>query len=151
MVWWLTSVGKIPARCNTSPTFTVQVMTIFITSSCLASHPWLHYTLLIFSSNLLSAMRRPYNSVDSPRLQRRLFIGHLISTISTPLVVQEWVKALSTHPDQAFAKYIHRGLSFGFRIGSSKLKSYSLRAGRGTSISAVQLAVKYQVFARVSQ
>ena len=56
------------------------------------------------------------------------FIGHLIITISTPLVVQEWVKALSTHPDQVFAKYIHKGLSFGFRIGlnrSSKLKSAS--------------------------
>ena len=53
-------------------------------------------------------------------------MGYLIRTISTPLSVQEWSKALAMHPDQAFTRYIHRGLCFGFRIGfdrSSKLKS----------------------------
>lgn len=46
--------------------------------------------------------------------------------ISTPLSVQEWSKVLAMHPDQAFTRYIHRGLCFGFRIrfdSSSKLKS----------------------------
>ena len=39
--------------------------------------------------------------------------------VFTPLKVDAWVKALSPHPDQAFARYICDGLRFGFRIGKS--------------------------------
>lgn len=51
---------------------------------------------------------------------------HLLNVVSTPLSVEEWSRALSAHPDQAFARYICRGLRYGFRIGfnrSAPLKS----------------------------
>ena len=54
--------------------------------------------------------------------------SHQLNVISTPLSVEQWSKALSVHPDQAFARYICNGLRFGFRIGfnrSSHLKSAS--------------------------
>ena len=37
--------------------------------------------------------------------------------VSTPLVLEAWRQALSSHPDQAFARYICEGLRSGFRIG----------------------------------
>ena len=55
--------------------------------------------------------------------------GHnseVLSKVSTPLNMEAWAKALATHPDQAFARYICEGLKSGFRIGfrhGSPLKS----------------------------
>ena len=37
--------------------------------------------------------------------------------VSTPLVLKAWLQAQSSHPDQAFARYICEGLRSGFRIG----------------------------------
>lgn len=37
--------------------------------------------------------------------------------VSTPLAADVWERALSTHPDRAFARYICDGLRSGFRIG----------------------------------
>ena len=37
--------------------------------------------------------------------------------VTTPLVVEAWEQALSSHPDRAFARYICLGLRQGFRIG----------------------------------
>ena len=45
-----------------------------------------------------------------------------ITSISTPLVLEEWKNELEHHPDQAFAKFIIRGISTGFRIGFDRLK-----------------------------
>ena len=48
--------------------------------------------------------------------------------ISTPLKEDAWVKALSSHPDRAFARYICDGLRSDFRIGfnhASLLRSAS--------------------------
>ena len=41
-------------------------------------------------------------------------------SVTTPLVVPAWEKALKGHPDQAFARYIMDGLSRGFRIGFNR-------------------------------
>ena len=44
--------------------------------------------------------------------------GHpSLRSIQTPLNVVAWQAALCNHPDQAFVRYITRGLSEGFRIG----------------------------------
>lgn len=40
--------------------------------------------------------------------------------MKTPLVHEAWERELSTHPDAAFAAYIVRGISEGFRIGFSR-------------------------------
>ncbi len=37
--------------------------------------------------------------------------------VYTPLVLEAWDQALSTHPDQAYARYIRNGLRHGFRVG----------------------------------
>lgn len=53
--------------------------------------------------------------------------SHLME-VSTPLSVEAWREALSSHPDQAFARYICNGLRHGFRVGfqhGSPLKSAS--------------------------
>ena len=52
--------------------------------------------------------------------------AHQLLTISTPLVLDAWSRALASHPDQAFARYICEGICWGFRIGfqyGSPLKS----------------------------
>ncbi len=41
-------------------------------------------------------------------------------SVSTPLVTASWADVLASHPDQAFASYIVRGLQEGFRIGYSR-------------------------------
>ena len=49
-----------------------------------------------------------------------------LSAISTPLVLESWARALASHPDQAFARYVCEGIQHGFRIGfqhGSPLKS----------------------------
>ncbi len=37
--------------------------------------------------------------------------------VSTPLAVEAWKKALSYHPDRAYARYICNSLRYGFRVG----------------------------------
>ncbi len=39
------------------------------------------------------------------------------ANIVTPLKAAAWKKALATHPDQSFAKYIVEGITQGFHIG----------------------------------
>ena len=41
----------------------------------------------------------------------------LFATVSTPLVVEAWARALAHHTDRAFARYVCTGLQYGFRIG----------------------------------
>lgn len=43
--------------------------------------------------------------------------SHALSKISTALNVEAWSRALATHPDQAFARYVRDGLRSGLRIG----------------------------------
>ena len=55
-----------------------------------------------------------------------------LELVSTPLVVEAWARALSQHPDRAFARYVCTGLQFGFRIGFTntiKLKSATANMG----------------------
>lgn len=40
-----------------------------------------------------------------------------VNIVSTPLVVSEWRRCLSNHPDREFVDYILRGLEEGFRLG----------------------------------
>ncbi len=40
-----------------------------------------------------------------------------MTTVTTPFSVSYWQDVLSTHPDQALARYIIGGLGNGFRIG----------------------------------
>ena len=40
-----------------------------------------------------------------------------LATVRTPLVVEEWERALAEHPDREFAAYILNGLRNGFRVG----------------------------------
>ena len=52
----------------------------------------------------------------------------ILSSISTPLRVEAWSLALSSHPDRAFAHYITDDLHSGFRVGfryGSPLRSAS--------------------------
>lgn len=59
-----------------------------------------------------------------------------LRTISTPLNTSAWVRALSSHPDQAFARYITNGLQEGFRIGFKW--GSPLRSARSNMHSACQ-------------
>ena len=42
------------------------------------------------------------------------------NTVTTPLQLPTWKLALRSHPDQAFAQYIIKGITEGFRIGYSR-------------------------------
>ena len=42
------------------------------------------------------------------------------SSVTSPLILESWVKELSSHPDKAYAQYIIRGISRGFRIGYNR-------------------------------
>ena len=44
-------------------------------------------------------------------------ISECLSRIKTPLVVEEWEKLLSRHPDREYGDYLLRGMKEGFRIG----------------------------------
>ena len=44
-------------------------------------------------------------------------VPEMLSEVSTPLSVEAWSRALATHPDKAFARYICKGLHSGFRVG----------------------------------
>ena len=39
------------------------------------------------------------------------------NNVTTPLIVSKWEEALKHYPERAFADYVIRGLSQGFRIG----------------------------------
>ncbi len=56
--------------------------------------------------------------LDFCRPARPLELGMLaVTTVTTPLSVSYWQDVLSSHPDQALARYIIGGLGNGFRIG----------------------------------
>ena len=40
-----------------------------------------------------------------------------LQVVVTPLEISSWVRALSSHPDQALVKYVSDGLREGFRVG----------------------------------
>ena len=44
-------------------------------------------------------------------------IPEVLVGVSTSLIVTPWRKALASHPDHAFARYVIQGLQEGFRIG----------------------------------
>ena len=53
-------------------------------------------------------------------------------SVTTPLVLPAWTRALLPHPDQAFVRYILNGLHFGFRIGfdwGTQLRSATCNMG----------------------
>ena len=59
-----------------------------------------------------------------------------LSRVTTPLSIWAWQEALSSHPDQALARYICEGLEQGFRIGfqrGSPLKSAQSNLGSASS------------------
>ena len=43
-----------------------------------------------------------------------------LSQVQTPLKAQAWERALASHPDRAFARYLLRGMREGFRIGFNR-------------------------------
>ena len=48
--------------------------------------------------------------------------------ITTPLVYQEWVSLLSSHPDVEFSSYVLTGLAQGFHIGCNRAKVQCVQA-----------------------
>ena len=63
-------------------------------------------------------------------------VSTALSSVSTPLVIPAWRQALSTHPDQALARYIISGLQNGFRIGFKY--GSPLRSSPKNMLSAIQ-------------
>ena len=61
----------------------------------------------------------------------------VLTEIITPLKVEAWRKALSTHPDRRFCQYITDGLEKGFRIGFN-YNSQSIRSAKSNMRSATQ-------------
>ena len=60
--------------------------------------------------------------------------------VRTPLRVEAWDRALASHPDRAFARYISHGLRHGFRIGFNRrapLKSAASNMGSAQQHPAV--------------
>ena len=49
-------------------------------------------------------------------------------TITTPLILEEWVNLLSSHPDAEFSHYVLTGLAQGFHIGFDRVKVQCVRA-----------------------
>ena len=41
----------------------------------------------------------------------------VLTSITTPLRLEAWEQALSTHPDRRFVEFLFRGIAKGFRIG----------------------------------
>jgi len=58
---------------------------------------------------------------DLMMLNQGLSVARLVkrelARVVTPLKVEEWEKALESHSDADFARYIVEGLKFGFRLG----------------------------------
>ena len=59
-----------------------------------------------------------------------------LSTVQTPLRRETWARALQSHPDQAFVRYILCGLCHGFRIGFNR--AHPLRSATANMDSAQQ-------------
>ena len=49
-------------------------------------------------------------------------------TITTPLILKEWVNLLSSHPDAELSHYVLTGLAQGFHIGFDRVKVQCVRA-----------------------
>ena len=58
----------------------------------------------------------------------------LLQSVQSPLSPDAWSKALSSHPDRAYAGYITNGLRQGFRIGFNY--SCTLRSASSNMASA---------------
>ena len=56
--------------------------------------------------------------------------------VRTPLRVEAWDRALASHPDKAFDRYISHGLRHGFRIGFNRCTP--LRSATSNMVSAHQ-------------
>ena len=56
-------------------------------------------------------------------------IPECLSRINTPLVVEEWEKLLSHHPDREYGDYLLRGMKEGFQIGFHYANCVCKRAG----------------------
>ena len=71
---------------------------------------------------LLRGQHYPYTS-DLRRINSRVAptpsteVAQWLQRINTPLVVQEWAKALQDHPDHDYTQYLLAGLQEGFAIG----------------------------------
>ena len=61
-------------------------------------------------------------------------IASQLQEINTPLVLSEWVRLLSHHPDKAFARYICKGLQEGFTVGSQR--GSALQSAHANMLSA---------------
>ncbi len=59
-----------------------------------------------------------------------------LDRVTTPLIAPQWQRALSHHPDRAFARYILKGLTEGFRTGHRRANP--LRSATGNMPSASQ-------------
>ena len=65
-----------------------------------------------------------------------------LGRINTPLSWSEWDRALGSHPDQRFRRYIVEGIRYGFRVGfdyqtpivSSQHNMPSARAGLNITV-----------------
>ena len=73
--------------------------------------------------------------LDSYRPVHPIQIPSVICEVNTPLDIQEWSRALHTHPDRAFVRYIVAGLSNGFRIGCRR--DVRLRSAKANMPSAI--------------
>ena len=51
------------------------------------------------------------------RRASKLQVPSWLRVVSSPLVIEEWARDLSNHPDQRLKNYIISGISRGFRIG----------------------------------
>ena len=83
-----------------------------------------------YTADLRDLERCRSNAVTLERIA-----GVQLDTMASPLVLQEWDKALEKHPDQVYAKFLGRGLHQGFRVGFNR--SQSLRSAKNNMKSAV--------------
>ena len=65
-------------------------------------------------------------------------LANQFCAIVTPLQVEDWAEALSSHPDQAFVKYLLDGIFHGFRIGYNDDPSRMQRSAKCNMLSAKQ-------------
>jgi len=64
-------------------------------------------------------------ALDNQRPQSTWRLPIISWEVHTPLVLQEWTKELSVHPDQTFSQYILEGIQTGFRIGFNRDQTLS--------------------------
>ena len=64
---------------------------------------------------------------------------------STPVVgfmqLERWERFLAVHPDQSYAAFLHRGFTYGFRVGFDRSRSLSPAQSNLLSVSLNPLAV----------